>query len=940
MARIYIDVKFGSDSAGDGSSARPYATLFHVAPMIGHGDEVIINDSPGESQEEYVYSEPNTVELRDLTNVSIKFLVAPGWTNSRVVWKPATVNGTKASLYIENCADLRIEGATLMSTSTLVDHAYAIRAVNSSLTVSGCKIHSAWEVDDSPSGEMFSFEHCNARISSLVSDGYNNSYSNVSSFIAVSGNGDYEIYSCSLKNVTTNNGLYRGLWIKPETRSVIVDGILIHNIECDLVDMAIGIHIDSSETAPTNFTINGCQLSTIHIGMLATNIPIGSSTKVFKRSTFYKCRIAMKVVNSAISFYSISSYAGSPTISHEYPPGHTTSYGTYGVFADDYSNVSLVNTIVTSTGTALYSQNSSEIRVEHMVWHDCVALKSTSADGKILAIQFIRRVDPQYEDLYKLPWGFFLLADTSPCIDVGKKYGDLFLGLAPDIGALERSRKLRVGDLPALIARSVRYTERIPLTNIDIEGMIVRGLDTYDPEVKAGREGSAIRDLAVKPLTGLLAPYTTELESIRDQLSFANLENLDEDAADSLASNLFVTRKSGDVSTGVVRVYFEEPVITSIPAEVEFISQQGYRYYTIQEISLTAEEMSLNFENGLYYIDVLVEAEKVGAEYNIPEGSITRTTSPMPNGVVAILNPNSFSGGDNSETNEELKARIETAITVRDLVTKKGIHFVLPERFTFIDDIRAIGFRDPEMLRDEIFGYHIGGKVDIYVKTSNPAVSDRIIELAPAVIPINMGSFGNVPLLRINSIEVLDPLTQDSIGVTIPKNKWDLVSVNNHTRFSIHEQLELRLHKSFVGATIKVNYTWIPEIRALQDFLLNSSDRVVCADLFAKHFEPSFVSFHMTYYGPAAIPGLDSLLRSFIYTMKSGAALQASDIIDYVHTLGSVHVNNPFMLRAETHTMYGELHVQESEDEVDVGRISAFLPDAITVEYMGPDPRD
>lgn len=940
--RYYVDVKHGSDTTGDGSAAKPFKTMTKATSLLSNGDELLINDSYGAEYADYIFDEPGTISLVGLANILIRFLVPATLTRSRAIHRPAQANVHNTSIYIENCQDIRIENANFTSAHNNPvqnpHHAHAIYAVNSHLSLVNCGIYHAWE-GTGVNGELFKLYGCNATISACECSNMNNSYSDSCSVFSIDGNGAYELYENTVSNITTNNGVFRALWIKPDTRSVTVDGILVHNIESDLVDHAIGIDIDSDDS-PTEFVINGAQLSNIHVGIRVSNVKDTADINRIKHCTFYKCHIAVLVIAAEVELYSLSCYGPGSSIFHEYPPGHSTEYLTAGVAAHEYSNVHVLNSIFTNVHTAAAAYTKSIIDMEHIVWNNCDELKENITEGVVNAIQYIRRIDPRYEDIHSESWGFFLLDDQSPCIDAGKKYGDPFLGLAPDIGALERSRRVRISDLPALLARSVRYSERIPLTNIDIEGMIVRGLDTYDPEVKAGREGSALRDLAVKPLIGLLSPYTTELEAIRDNMSFANFENLTEDAADALASNLFVTRKSGDVATGVVRVYFEQPVITVIPAEIEFVSAQGLRFYSVQEVSITAEEMALNFDNGLYYVDVLVEGEAVGADYNIGAGSITRATSPLPAGVTAVINPNDFAGGNNSETNQELKDRIETAITVRDLVTKKGITYVMPELFTFIKDIRPIGFRDEEMLRDEIFGYHIGGKVDIYIQTSQLVEDEKIIELAPEQILITAGTFGNVPVIRINEIEILDPLTLDITGRVIPANKWSISDVDPKTRFSIYEASVLTIAKEYVGSTLRIKYLWVPEMKTLQDWVLNSENRVVCADLVVKHMEPAFTSFHVAYYAPTEIADLQTLLEVFVYNIKSGTSLQESDIIDYCHSVGAVHVHNPFMMRVVTHKVNGEIEVQESDDQINIGRIACFTPDSITVAYMGPDPRE
>jgi hypothetical protein len=148
------------------------------------------------------------------------------------------------------------------------------------------------------------------------------------------------------------------------------------------------------------------------------------------------------------------------------------------------------------------------------------------------------------------------------------------------------------------------------------------------------------------------------------------------------------------------------------------------------------------------------------------------------------------------------------------------------------------------------------------------------------------------------------------------------------------------MHEDYVGSTVKVNYSWIPEMKSLQDWVLAPENRVVTADLLVKHFEPAFTSFHIAYYADNEIADMEQLLKLFIVDMRSGEPLQESDIIDYCHTLGAVHVVNPFTLRVETHKVNGEIDIQESPDEIITTRTSVFLPDRITASYLGTDPNN
>lgn len=940
MITFYIDTRVGDDTHGDGSAARPFKTLTHTLPLLEPGNEIAINDALIGNNDDFIHNEPTTVELIGLRDINIRFLKGLGKSSTSVVWKPSTVNSRCASLYMENCSGIKIDGAVFMSTSPLVTHTSAVKIVNCrDITVSNCRIHSGWTVDNSCNigGELFSASNSTVIFTHCGFNQLNNSYTDHLDLIGVDGSGEYGLYSIYAKNLTSNNGMFRAVHVGPETRKVTIDGLLAYNLQSDLIDHAIGLDIESDESQ-VEFLLNAGQFSKVDIGVRVSNIPNGKVSKRIKHCTFYKTSKAVVADDSFLEVYSCAIHS-TPTFTHEYPPGHVLTFNTYGVFAKNYSNVSVLNTILTGLNTALYAEEHSRITAEYLVWNNCLDLKSQVLNSEINAVQYVRRVDPKYVSIDFSVYGQFSLSDESPCIDSGKRYGDPFLGLAPDIGALERSRSLRIDDLPALVARSSRYIDKVPLTNIDIEGMIVQGLDTYDPEVQAGREGSAIKDIAVKPLTGLLSPYTTELEYIRDGLSFANIDRLSEDAADALASNLFVTRRTGDIASGIVRLYFEAPKATVIPAETEF-NGTNLKFYSRQEVTVSAEEMSLNYDNGMYYIDTIAEAQIQGTQYNIPARSITSATTPLPEGVVAILNPYPFVGGENKETNLALKERTATAITVRDLVTKKGIIYVLPDVYKFITEVCPIGFRDPEMLRDEILGYHIGGKVDIYIKTAVLAEDSKVIAVAPRVIKLNSAEFGNVPIIQVTRLELLDPLTEDSLEIDIPLNKWTLLVNNPATRFSVLEDNQIELHPDYIGATIRIHYKWVPEIEALQDWVEESDNRVVCADLLVKHFTPCFIDFSIAYYAPQEYPEMATMIKLLVERVKSTKPLQESDIIDLCYELGVTYIVTPFTMRAEYHPVTGIVEVWESDTEISINRTGHLIPNNITCRYLGVDPKD
>jgi len=78
------------------------------------------------------------------------------------------------------------------------------------------------------------------------------------------------------------------------------------------------------------------------------------------------------------------------------------------------------------------------------------------------------------------------------------------------------------------------------------------------------REGSGLIDGIVKPTNILLDPVIREVQVMKQNQSFADPAILSPADADSLAANLFVSRKTGGLSNGTVRAYFNAPVALNI----------------------------------------------------------------------------------------------------------------------------------------------------------------------------------------------------------------------------------------------------------------------------------------------------------------------------------------------------------------------------------------
>jgi len=265
---------------------------------------------------------------------------------------------------------------------------------------------------------------------------------------------------------------------------------------------------------------------------------------------------------------------------------------------------------------------------------------------------------------------------------------------------------------------------------LPVRDFIIQRLLEYDPSFDVGA-GVPTTSLLIDPLTVILQPVIDELsvvqlsQSILSILETDNPDVFPEDIVDGLASNAFVERNPGSLGSDIQRIRFFQPEEFGAQRGIlVFRGPAGQRYTNSEAVSITTAEMSLNQDGTLYYVDIPIIAIEEGADFNVEAGSIT-TMESEPTGAANTSNLFGIQQGRDRETNTELIDRIKIAVTVRALVTGRGIIVTLTENFTTIEEITPVGFGDAEMMRDIVYNVHIGGNVDVYIKTPSFTVGSH-----------------------------------------------------------------------------------------------------------------------------------------------------------------------------------------------------------------------
>lgn len=153
-------------------------------------------------------------------------------------------------------------------------------------------------------------------------------------------------------------------------------------------------------------------------------------------------------------------------------------------------------------------------------------------------------------------------------------------------------------------------------------------------------------------------------------ITTSDLDDLIKYDLDGLATLYGLTPREGAAAQGIVRFYFSDTSVQDIPVgTMVWTSPPNSKRYvvtsTVSSITptTTTETTPLStrygINPGLPFIDVLVEAEAVGEDYNVAAGSIHFTDYvPTSGTLVSLYNPYDFVSGRNEESNLEFVQRL------------------------------------------------------------------------------------------------------------------------------------------------------------------------------------------------------------------------------------------------------------------------------------------
>ncbi len=206
-------------------------------------------------------------------------------------------------------------------------------------------------------------------------------------------------------------------------------------------------------------------------------------------------------------------------------------------------------------------------------------------------------------------------------------------------------------------------------------------------------------------------------------------------------------------------------------------------------------------------------------------------------------------------------------------------------------------------------------------------------------VPIeSLGPNDNRNLSRLDRLRVVSGLVIDGYTYSV---------TNNNFTFSPYEEVQLNFTRRVLpvgnsdapqnrvevgGKNLQITYENSPLVRTIDTFL-RGDNRVLVADLIARHFLPSYVFLSMTYSGGSSPQTVGPEIEAFINGLGSLDILEISDVEAFLTRRGATSVTHPITLVTVTHDLNRALVVERSENSVGgtdapyegTGRISTYF---------------
>ena len=246
---------------------------------------------------------------------------------------------------------------------------------------------------------------------------------------------------------------------------------------------------------------------------------------------------------------------------------------------------------------------------------------------------------------------------------------------------------------------------------LGVEKILVTYVNEAFPDLDL-TPGSVLRDVMVNLYAALEQRLRTEQATILKSNSLleitANPSLADDSQVNRVLSNYNVVRSNGTKASGYVKFILDSDSTTLVPIGTKFTmgslvfktSSNVRAISSTESVLQTGDVNIIKGTGGSFFFNVPAQAAEPGSKYNIQEGTKVTGFSPKVSRVISAEAAQTMLGGKDSETNEELLAKLKQGVVGKILGGRSHIEAKLKAEFPYVISAGATGFGDPEMSRD------------------------------------------------------------------------------------------------------------------------------------------------------------------------------------------------------------------------------------------------
>ena len=328
---------------------------------------------------------------------------------------------------------------------------------------------------------------------------------------------------------------------------------------------------------------------------------------------------------------------------------------------------------------------------------------------------------------------------------------------------------------------------------------------------------------------------------------------------------------------------------TSLSSPVSFTTVADY------SVALANIAAYYSYDRGRYEFPVRCTADAVGSSGNVGSGTIITLNSPVSQ-ISGVTNLVASSGGADTESDEDLRSRIQAAMTGRDLNTVNGLRAAVRKRS--VVDAFPIRVEDADSER--------ANGVDVFIIDSYVASATQTFTYSTAVTNYY---FDDVPVYEVTSVvSPAGPLSSADYDVHLDNTTSMRRSIYASDYISIRASASLT-----PGTQFTVTYTYNADVYQLQNYFYADANKVLTANVLIKRAYPLELNINASLTlqpnadGPTTRNKVKNALIQYLSNFRLKQGIQESDLIlvlqqgygDFTTTSVDAVIINSFYLTDE-----------------------------------------